>query len=109
MRSGLRTILVTLAGWFFGSLAHAQTSDKSADCLGMNGAKLPAKVTFDDGSVLTVIDRSGGKVRQEVLTADGRGPVAPTLEQSTAAWVTLARPLGRQREFLCGGNVDRLG
>ena len=33
----------------------------------------------------------------------------PTLEQSTATRVTLARPLGRQRDFLCGSNVDRLG
>ena len=33
-------------------------------------------------------------------------PGYPTLEQPTAA---LARPLGRQREFLGGGNVDRLG
>ncbi len=26
-----------------------------------------------------------------------------------ATRVTLARPLGRQRDFLCGSNVDRLG
>lgn len=71
MRTGLWTIPVTLAVWFLASFAHAQTSDKPADCPGLNGAKLPAKVTFDNGSVVTVIDRNGGKVTEDSLTANG--------------------------------------
>jgi hypothetical protein len=65
-------IFVTLAGWSVGSLAQAETPDKPAVCLGINGAKLPTQVTYDDGSALTVVDRSGGKVYQQVTRPDGR-------------------------------------
>jgi hypothetical protein len=72
MRGAFRAIFVALAGLSVGSLAQAQTSDTSAICPGINGAKLPTRATFDDGSVLTVLDRSNGKVRQELVTANGR-------------------------------------
>jgi hypothetical protein len=78
MRGAFRAIIVALAGLIVGSLAQAQTSDTSAVCPGMNGAKLPTKVTYDDGSVLTVVDRSGGKMYQVVTTADGRKLYAVT-------------------------------
>ena len=71
MRSGLLTVSIALAGWFLTSFAHAQTSDKSAACLGLNGERQPAKVTFDDGSVVNVIDRSGDKISLESLTPSG--------------------------------------
>lgn len=70
--SGVSGDFVTLAGLLVGSLAQAQTSDTSAVCPGINGAKLPTQVTYDDGSVLTVVDRSDGKMRQELVTPDGR-------------------------------------
>jgi hypothetical protein len=72
MRGAFRAMFVTLSGLIVGSFAQAQTSDTSAVCPGINGAKLPTQVTYDDGSVLTVIDRSAGKVHQEVTTANGR-------------------------------------
>jgi len=72
MRGAFGAILVTLAGLIVGSLAQAQTSDTSAICPGINGAQLPTRVTFDDGSVVTVVDRSDGKMHQEFVTANGR-------------------------------------
>jgi hypothetical protein len=72
MRGAFGTAFVTLAGLIVGSLAQAQTSDASAICPGINGAKLPTKVTYDDGSVLIVVDRSDGKVHQQVMMANGR-------------------------------------
>jgi hypothetical protein len=72
MRGGFRIAIFALAGWFPIFFAHAQTSDKSAECLGMDGARLPTKVTLDDGSILTVVDRSDGKMHQRGLSADGQ-------------------------------------
>jgi hypothetical protein len=42
------------------------------------GAELPAKVTFDNGSILNVVDRGGGKMHQEGLTANGQKSDAVT-------------------------------
>ncbi len=78
MRGAFCAIFVALAGLVIGALAQAQPSDTSATCPGMNGAKLPTKVTYDDGSALTVVNRSGGKMYQEVTTADGRKLYAVT-------------------------------
>jgi len=72
MRRAFCVTFVALAGLVIGSFARAQTSEKPAVCPGMNGAKLPTRVTYDDGSALTVVDRSGGKMYQEVMTPNGR-------------------------------------
>jgi hypothetical protein len=70
MRRQLFAIIAPLAAFMAGSAAHAQTSDKSTACLGMNGERLPTQATFDDGSIVTVLDRSGGKLRYDVASPD---------------------------------------
>jgi|KBSMisStaDraftv2_1062788.scaffolds.fasta_scaffold187342_2 hypothetical protein len=49
-------------------VAYAQR----ADCFTTGGAKLPSKVTFDDGSTIAVLDRVGDKLRTETTLPDGR-------------------------------------
>src|SRR5436305_3470157 len=61
--------IAPIAAFMAGPVAHDQpsgTSDKSTGCLGMNGERLPTQATFDDGSIVTVLERSGGKLRYEV-------------------------------------------
>jgi hypothetical protein len=65
MRRQLFAMIAAIAGFMAGSVAHAETSGTSTGCLGMNGARLPTQATFDDGSIVTVLDRSGGKMRYE--------------------------------------------
>src|SRR5258708_3951431 len=68
MRPQLFAMIAPLAAFMAGSLAHAETSRKSTACLGMDGERLPTKATFDDGSIVTVLDRSGGKLRYDVAS-----------------------------------------
>ena len=58
--------------YFFTLLTYAQASDEPVGCPGIGGAKLPTKVTFDDGSVMTVVDRNDGKVHEQRRTSDGK-------------------------------------
>jgi hypothetical protein len=50
----------------------AQVDAQQADCLLTGNAKLPSKVTFDDGSTVAVIERSGDTLRLETTLPDGR-------------------------------------
>jgi hypothetical protein len=70
MRRQLFAIIAAIAAFMAGSAAHAQTSGTSTACLGMNGERLPTQATFDDGSIVTVLDRGGGKVRLDVAFLD---------------------------------------
>ena len=67
-RRQLFAMIAAIAGFMAGSVAHAQTSGKSTGCLGMNGERLPTQATFDDGSIVTVLERSSGKLRYEVVS-----------------------------------------
>jgi hypothetical protein len=70
MRRQLFAMIAAIAGFMARSVAHAQTSGTSTACLGMNGERLPTQATFDDGSIVTVLDRSGGKLRYESASPD---------------------------------------
>src|SRR4051812_38151457 len=65
MRRQLFMMIAATTGFMAGSEAHAQTSGPTG-CLGLNGARLPTEATFDDGSIVTVLERSGRKLRYEV-------------------------------------------
>ena len=68
MRRQLATI-AAIAGFMAGSVAHAQTSGQSTGCPGMNGAKASDKsATFDDGSIVTVLERRDGTLRYEAVS-----------------------------------------
>jgi hypothetical protein len=96
MRGAFRAIFVMLAGLMVGSLAQAQTSDTSVACPGINGARLPTRVTYDDGSVLTVVDRSDGKVHHEVMIPNGRK--FDVVEYQGLFMLTSDAPTGKERD-----------
>src|SRR5204862_5118033 len=75
MRRQLFAMIAAITGFMAGSLAHAETSGTSTGCLGMNGERLPIKATFDDGSIVTVLERSDGKLRYEAAST-GQGKIS---------------------------------
>ncbi len=66
-----RACLGMIAVLVCGSAAQAQVPTPSAECPGLNGAKLPTKATFDNGDVTTVLERSEAWLRYETLSRTG--------------------------------------
>jgi hypothetical protein len=54
------------------SLSGDGASAQQADCFTAGDARLPSKVTYDNGSTLTVLDRLGGELRSETTLPDGK-------------------------------------
>src|SRR3954452_24385671 len=63
---GVIAVSITAVG------ADAQTFSQSADCPGLGASSLPKKATFDNGFVLTILDRNGAIMRHETTSPDGR-------------------------------------
>ena len=62
------TIIAGLVCCLGGEIAQAQP----ADCLTTINAKLPLKVTFDDGSTIVALERTKDNLRSEAKLSDGR-------------------------------------
>lgn len=70
-RIRVKGIVAVVFGLFISSsveVAYAQ----QADCSITGNAKLPLKVTLDDGSTIAVLDRVGGRFRTVTTLPDGR-------------------------------------
>jgi len=61
-------VIASLVCCLSGAIAQAQ----QADCDTAIDTKLPLKVTFDDGSIITALDRGKDNLRSEATLADGR-------------------------------------
>ena len=65
---GIAAVVLSLVFSLSIEVAYAQ----QADCSITGNAKLPLKVTFDDGSTISVLDRVGGRFRTVTTLPDGR-------------------------------------
>jgi len=70
MRWAFSAVVAAFVACTASSAAHAQASGGSTDCPGIGGAKLPTKARFDNGAILTAVERNQGKMRHELVSPD---------------------------------------
>jgi hypothetical protein len=68
MIKDIAAVVLGLVLGLSGDVAHAQ----QADCFTAGDARLPSKVTYEDGATVTVLDRLGGQLRSETTMPDGK-------------------------------------
>jgi hypothetical protein len=67
MIKDIATVALGLMLGLSGDVAHAE-----ANCFTAGDARLPSKLTQDNGAIWTVLDRLGGELRSETTLPDGK-------------------------------------